>query len=178
MTDYNPYQTPDSSLGSGYAAPAIALAGRGQRLLAVLINGLLASVVGSPFYYAMFSGMNLSELGTNPNAVWAMYGRGFSSGLGLLGLALVLAFLAYQGYIYANTGQTLGKKWMGVRVVRSNGSKVDGARLIGLREIVPVLIAFIPCLGSIFSLVDPLCIFRSTQQTLHDQMADTIVVQA
>ena len=47
-----------------------------------------------------------------------------------------------------------------------------------MRYVLPTLIAALPCIGPLFSLVDALTIFRDERRCLHDDMADTIVVNS
>ena len=43
--------------------------------------------------------------------------------------------------------QTLGKRWLGVRILRSDGSRPTLSRVALLRELVPMLISAIPFVG-------------------------------
>lgn len=93
-------------------------------------------------------------------------------GLGVVGS---LGMMGYQLYLLATSGQSLGKRLMGIKVVRTNGSAVDLGRLILLRNVVPGFINLITC--SLFGLVDPLFIFATDRRCLHDHVADTKVVK-
>ena len=75
-------------------------------------------------------------------------------------------------------GGTLGKKLLGLRIVRTDGSRAGFVRLFFGRAGVAVVPAFVPLLGSLWALVDMLVIFRESRQCLHDQIADTMVVTA
>ncbi len=81
-------------------------------------------------------------------------------------------------YFLGTNGQTLGKKALGIRIVRTDGEKVGFWRLLSLRIIVPQLIAVIPILGTIFGLLDALFIFGKERRCIHDHFADTVVVMA
>ena len=72
------------------------------------------------------------------------------------------------------TGQSIGKKVCGIKVVRSDGSPVSLSRLIWLRNVVNWIISIVPLYG----LIDTLFIFGESRQCLHDKLADTIVVKA
>ena len=72
------------------------------------------------------------------------------------------------------TGQSLGKKYCGIKVVRSDGSPVTLGRVVWLRNVVNWLISFVPLYG----FVDVLFIFGESRQCLHDRIADTTVVKA
>jgi uncharacterized RDD family membrane protein YckC len=112
---------------------------------------------------------------------------GFSHSMGNQGLVLLfmsiggLAFLGvfiYNLVLLNSDGQTLGKRWMKVRIVRSNGERAGLGRIFWLRMFVPGLIGRIPFVGVIFALTDPLFIFGEERRCVHDMMADTIVVNA
>ena len=60
----------------------------------------------------------------------------------------------------------------------SSGERATIGRLLGLRYLVGWVIAMIPFIGVIYSLLDCLLIFRESRQCLHDNIADTIVVKA
>jgi uncharacterized RDD family membrane protein YckC len=75
-------------------------------------------------------------------------------------------------------GGTLAKKIMGLRIVRSDGTRAGFARLFFLRGGAALLPLMIPFLNLVWWLLDPLLIFRESRQCLHDQIADTIVVTA
>jgi uncharacterized RDD family membrane protein YckC len=63
---------------------------------------------------------------------------------------------------------------MGIKVVRKDGSKASLGRIFFLRNVVNIILAFIPLYG----LVDALLIFGESRQCIHDKIADTIVVKA
>ena len=85
-------------------------------------------------------------------------------------------------------GQTVGKKVMGIRVVRMDGSRVSFARFFFLRWLAVAVISWIVSvvgaamhlhfLGNLVSLVDALLIFGAAHRCLHDYIADTQVVTA
>jgi uncharacterized RDD family membrane protein YckC len=88
-----------------------------------------------------------------------------------------LAVVFLQSYLLVTRGQSLAKIILKMRILRPDGSRVSAGRIIGLRYFVPGLINGIPFVGWIFSLVNPLMIFRSSRRCLHDDIADTIVVK-
>jgi uncharacterized RDD family membrane protein YckC len=61
-------------------------------------------------------------------------------------------------------GQSIGKRLLGIRVVRMDGSPVSLARIVFLRNLVPELIGA-GC--SLFGLVDACFIFADNQRCLH-----------
>jgi uncharacterized RDD family membrane protein YckC len=144
------------------------LAGRGARLGGALIDGLIQTGV----YWLLAITLLKPVL---PNLT-----RGATAGLGSMLSSMIvsiLLFLLIQGYLLATTGQTIGKKLLGLRIVRSNGERADPGHAIGLRYVLIWVIASIPVAGWIFALADALMIFRDSRKCLHDNIADTIVIK-
>lgn len=93
-------------------------------------------------------------------------------------LVSLLAFLALHGWMLVRHGQTLGKRLLGIRIVRPDGRRVAAGRLIGLRYVLGFVVGSLPGIGPLFGLIDALLIFRADRRCLHDVIADTIVVRA
>ncbi len=102
--------------------------------------------------------------------------------LGIGGLSLLIV----QVWLLSTRGQTVGKKLMGIRIVKlADGSNPGFVSAVLLRSLVPgiistVLNAVIPFLflGWIFFLADACFIFREDRRCIHDHIAGTIVVKA
>ncbi|MDP3544527.1 MAG: RDD family protein [Elusimicrobiota bacterium] len=98
--------------------------------------------------------------------------------MGLLG-AVLLGFFAYQIWLLTTQGQTLGKKIMGVRIVKtsdmSNGGFVTN---VLLRALASAAVTLVPIFGALFAMADPLFIFREDRRCLHDHIAGTCVIKA
>jgi uncharacterized RDD family membrane protein YckC len=120
-------------------------------------------------------GAMIGVIGAGPQA--ARDNPGFNAivvagGVGaILGLT-VWAWLTIK-YVRAN-GQSIGKKLVRIKVIRSDGSPVSLGRLFWLRNVVNSLLSLIPLYG----LIDPLFIFGESRQCLHDKIADTVVMKA
>ena len=97
-------------------------------------------------------------------------------------LATVYLFCApmliVQLYFLRRDGQTLGKKALGIRIVRTDGNLSSLGRLILLRMIPPTLVGFIPIAGPFLGMANVLFIFGPARRCLHDYIADTVVVEA
>lgn len=93
-------------------------------------------------------------------------------------VAFSLGYFLYQLKLLAENGWTLGKKICGIKIIRFDGSEAAVGRIFGLRMLVPGLLGAIPVAGIVFGLVDALFIFSEQHRTLHDRMADTLVVVA
>ncbi len=99
------------------------------------------------------------------------------SGLGLvvvLGVALsAVVSLGAQIAAQITWGQSIGKRMLGIKVVRTNGDPIELWRLILLRNVVVHVVAQ---LCGLMGLVDALLIFGDEQRCLHDYIADSRVV--
>jgi uncharacterized RDD family membrane protein YckC len=100
-----------------------------------------------------------------------------------VGLVLLAAFISYWGYFLLfevmRRGQTPGKKWMGLRVVRTSGAPVGwGAaflrNLIRFADMMPLIPQF-PFFG-FFLFGATSCICTKRFQRLGDLVAETLVI--
>lgn len=93
-------------------------------------------------------------------------------------LAAVIGFL-YEVVMIAVRGQTLGKMMTSIKVVRAdNGLGPGWGKSIG-RWIIPTVVAFIPAVGGLLSLLVYLSLlWDSARQGWHDKAAGTLVVKA
>ena len=80
--------------------------------------------------------------------------------------------------LLARNGQTIGKKALGIKIVRDNRQTAGLGRIFVLRMIAPAVLGVIPIIGFFFGLANVLCIFREDRRCIHDFMADTVVVTA
>ena len=150
-------------------AVTVVLAERSTRLGASIIDGLVFGLlVYAPFIALGVVGAAASNSGNEAGAS-GMMGLGFV--VGLAGFA-IFCWLTIKNMI-AN-GQSIGKKMVGIKVVRRDGSPVSLGRMIWLRNVLVWAMGLIP----LFGLVDSLFIFAESRQCLHDKIADTIVVVA
>jgi len=168
MTNPNPYAPPgafvrDIADPSTLAAPA----DRGTRLGAALLDGvIIAAMVYLPMFVAMIAGGVAGRRGAGSSGMVAA-----GVVLGLVGF-IVWCWLTIM-YVSRN-GQTIAKKLLGIKVVRTDGSPASIGRLFWLRNVVNGLISVVPLYG----FVDMLFIFGESRQCLHDKIAGTIVVKA
>ncbi|MCC9604773.1 RDD family protein [Blastopirellula sp. JC732] len=102
-------------------------------------------------------------------------------------------YILFQGYTLTKSGETFGKSFFGLKIVRRDGKPASLARLVFVRYF-PLLVYCsvfvyiellvrhgfaIIALAFLFScLLDPLFIFTKEKRCLHDYLADTIVVKA
>jgi len=90
--------------------------------------------------------------------------------------AVMLALWVVNLVLLHRHGQTVGKRLLGLRIIRRGGDRAGFGRLFGLRIVLPGALGSVPLLGPLFWLVDALFVFTDERQTLHDRLADTIVV--
>lgn len=156
----NPYAAPVSDAsphwGMGMGEEHI-LASRGNRFAGSVVDGLL-------YFVALIPGIALAA-GTNDDAL-----------IGLSVIVPMLMLACVQWYLIATTGQSLAKRWLGMKIIKTSGEDVDFVSGVLLRSWVVGFINLIPVVGSIFPLLDALFIFGDEHRTLHDMIAGTKVI--
>lgn len=165
----NPYAATSTELRSELSGTESKLASRGSRFGAALIDGLLLGGIGFViffFYFGSFS--QIHQAAQSPSIILKL-------AFALFGVVL---YFIINGKFLADNGQTLGKFFLSIKIVRSDGSKASLGHIMGRRYLPFVIIQNIPVVGIFLSLIDPLFIFRDTHQCLHDTIADTIVIEA
>ena len=157
----NPYTPPTASL----EAPAMeraqgdVLASRGARLGAALLDGLTLLAAAAP-------GIILGAVSSQKSI------GGLLAGVGIVAMSI------YQMYLITLRGQTIGKRQMGIQIVRVDGSALTFVHGVVLRSWLITLMTRIPYLGPVLGLVNILMIFGSEKRCLHDVIAGTRVVVA
>lgn len=129
------------------AAPALEYVGVGRRFLAVLVDGIILGVVLGIIAFAL---------------------RGSTIGsvlVSVLGIAYLIVMEATQG-------ATIGKKALGLRVVKLDGTPIGWGESIvrNLFRIIDGIGAYL--LGAIFIWTSP------TKQRLGDRVAKTVVIRS
>ena len=95
----------------------------------------------------------------------------------LLGAVVgIISFVIYQWYLLATTAQTIGKKYLKIKIVKKDGEKAGFFVNVVLREWVMALIGIFPAIGGIIQIVDILFIFRDDRKCIHDLIAGTVVI--
>jgi uncharacterized RDD family membrane protein YckC len=162
MHDVDPYRPPEGRLEDPVDVVAISPATRGKRLLGATVDLL---------FYGMAAALLIAIAGSFKGVSTAT-DLPAPSYTGVSIILLVNLYLLYQ------SGQTLGKKVAGTRIVMTDGSRAGLARILVLRMLAPGIIGWVPWIGFLFGLADTLSIFREDHRCLHDHMAGTIVVPA
>lgn len=91
-------------------------------------------------------------------------------------LVAALVVLTVNVVLLARSGQTIGKRALGLRILRSNGERASLGRVFFTRSVLATALSMVPLIGWLFALGDLLAVFSADRRTLHDRLADTIVV--
>jgi uncharacterized RDD family membrane protein YckC len=93
-------------------------------------------------------------------------------------LFVLVLFLAYFTFLEgSHSGQTIGKKALGIRVIKESSGGAIGHGKGLLRNVVRSLPSLLPVVGFVWGLLDPLwMLWDREKQTLHDKVAKTLVV--
>jgi len=177
MNTPNAYAPPKANVADVSPGNELTLASRISRLgAAVLDSIIIGALVYTPLIFtgALSTAMAETVRSGNSLAFWGV----FMSGAGAVSLLLVVGWAIITFRFVAANGQTIAKKLIGIKVVRSDGSRATVGRIFWLRNVVNTLISLIPLVGGIYAIIDSLFIFTERKQCLHDKIADTIVVNA
>jgi uncharacterized RDD family membrane protein YckC len=164
----NPYAAPMARVDE-YAPQELVLADRGTRLLAAIVDGLILG--GIVILIAVLVPAVTSTRNGAPNETAAAL-------IGIIGGLAFLAVLIVNMVMLHRHGQTIAKRMFNIKILRADGTPCSLVRVIFARWLPVTLLGAIPLIGWIFSLLDPLLIFRTDQRCLHDLIAETIVVKA
>ena len=181
---------------SALADGKLELASPADRLSAVVINHIIGSLIATPFYiYYMISIFKF--FGTiDPDEADALDKEQLDQfflnwfNLPLTEIIIGFTFVAsiiytiWQIYWMTKYGQSIGKRLLKIRVIRTNGDNPGFIHNILLREIVYGFIASIISMmtlgfGTLIFLFIPCMVFATSwhRRTLQDFLADTIVVK-
>jgi uncharacterized RDD family membrane protein YckC len=161
------------------------LAERGARLLAATIDELLLLAVCLPMIIGAIPAMMALVAGVVDGTADASsldtmsVLRAMVRGPGtIISVLALIAWCIITAWFVAANGQSIGKRLVGIKVVRTDGSRASFARIFLLRNVINGLPNLFPYVGLLYQLVDPLLIYQESRQCLHDKIADTIVVRA
>jgi uncharacterized RDD family membrane protein YckC len=165
----NPYAPPQAMVVDVVdPAAGIELADRSARLGASILDGL---IIGLIVYLPLVLGALLG--GVSQGDATGEFPPGVAVGL-LFGAAGFIVWLWFTIKLLKANGQSIGKKAVGIKMVRRDGSEVSLSRVIWLRNVVNMLLGIIPLYG----FIDVLFIFGNARRCVHDHLADTIVIKA
>lgn len=136
----------DAEFSSAFKPSQPAQASRFKRWLASIINGLV---------------------------LWVMVGLGFALG-DFAGVVGTIVYVGFQLYFMKTYGQTMAKRWLGLRVFNYHTHQpVEFGKYIG-REIIDILLAWTSFLLIISGIV---ALVRDDRRSLTDLVAGTIVLK-
>ncbi|MES2205348.1 MAG: RDD family protein [Pseudomonadota bacterium] len=166
MTQYSSHSAENKETTSISTQP-YQLATLGQRLLASLIDGFIASI---PSLFVMgYVGdlQSLQQGSLNPSLPKIM----------LYIVSGIFFFILIQGKSLDATGQTIGKKILNIKTVSLNLKKPSLFTLLYKRYLPIYLLTGIPVVGAFIAIFDVCSIFRKDRRCLHDLIANTLVVK-
>lgn len=170
----NPYAAPSARVQEIIEDGTQEPAERATRLGAYFLDAAIIAIPAIVFAIVvpMFARQGGAEASAKlpPDGVLIALGITFS--LYVLGV-IILDCIWLHRY-----GQTVGKRMLKIRIVRTNGERCGLLRVIFARVLPVGLLGAIPLVGWLFQLGDPLLIFREDRRCLHDLIADTMVVKA
>ena len=173
-SELNPYAPPSAQV-LDIPVDAVERADRMLRLAAFFIDWILGSVATGMLIVGVILWIG-SAVATSSDA--ALDTSVFVT-VSLVGFALVAIWIALNCIFVYRNSQSIGKKIVGIKVVRADGSHASFARIFWLRNVVNFLPNLVPIVSFFYWwLIDPLLIFGDKQQCLHDLIADTIVIRA
>lgn len=140
------------------------LASRWTRLGAAFIDGLTIMPITLPLMYFTGGFDGLSE-GLQPSLSYTL----------LMGLTSIAIFLLIHGRFLVRDGQTLGKKFLDIKIVGLSGEHAS-VQVLAKRYGFYWLIPLIPGVGALLNMVNILFIFGKSRRCLHDHVGGTKVV--
>jgi uncharacterized RDD family membrane protein YckC len=148
-------------LKAGVSTDGVEMATLGSRFAAQFIDGII--IIIPVMILAGLAGFFQAASGQSP---------GFSSNI-VQQAVFSLPFLLYAGLMLsAKNGQTIGKKYLKIRVVQPNGEMGTPAHF-WKREALRWVMSLIPLVG----LIDYVMAFNKNRRSLHDKIGGTIVVR-
>lgn len=166
----NPYAEPQGTVRN-LSPEGVEPASRLSRFLAWFLDGIIAGLmiyVPAAIVAAATGAFEQFDVPESEFDFSAFRLPLFLCGVGFVAWAWITTLLV------ARYGQTIAKRLLDIRVVRSDGSQASLGRIFWLRNVVNTLLYVIP----FYELVDLLFIFGERRQCIHDLIADTIVVKA
>ncbi|QLC74860.1 RDD family protein [Pseudomonas sp. LPB0260] len=141
-------------------------ASRWKRLGASLIDTLTIMIVTLPAMYFTGGFDRISE-GVSPSTTYSLV-------MAALGLII---FFALNTRLLIKSGQTLGKKVVGIKIVDLDGDIPTFKKHLAKRYAVFFLPGQIPVAGQFISIVNILFIFGKQKRCAHDYIAGTKVIE-
>jgi uncharacterized RDD family membrane protein YckC len=164
----NPYAAPQADLSIQRAPEDAELASLGERLSAAVIDAIIMVIVALVPTIILYGGWDEYIAVVSEESYLFTFG------------STVFGFLMYvivNGYLLAKNGQSVGKKILDIKIVRTDGSRASFVRLVAVRALFENAILLIPVVDIWLWLINVLFIFRRSRKCLHDTVADTMVIR-
>jgi len=172
VAEPNPYEAPSADLVDDPTGGDDGhLADRGARLLASIIDTFLLLAINLPLMW--FSGY----LETTMRSATTGVEQPIATTLTWAAIGFAI-FVVVQGVPLAQSGQTIGKKLLRIRIAHLDGSKPTLATLLAKRYLPVNVLNLVPFVGGLLGLANVLLIFRADRRCGHDLVAGTHVVKA
>jgi uncharacterized RDD family membrane protein YckC len=178
-----PYGQPGHSQ-PGYGAPAYGQApsagtpaSMGTRLLARIIDGL---IVGIPFFiiYLILAAVFISNAEVDPVTGELSGGGGIVATFFLLIVVYGVLSVLYEVGLIATRGATLGKQWLGIKVVKQEDGSIPGWGPSFLRWLIPLAGSLVCGIGQLVVYLSPFFDNSGRYIGWHDAVARTQVIKA
>ncbi|MDQ1045939.1 RDD family protein [Streptomyces sp. V4I2] len=157
--------------GGGYPGDPLAgmppLAESGRRTLARIIDMILVGIV----VWLLTWGFGVNEYNVDGDDM--EYGKSLGQSL-----VAALLYIGYDTFMIVKSGQTLGKKWLGMRVANLDNGATPSVQSTLIRSAV-LWIPFAFCCACIWTAISGGWSFfdKPYKQGLHDKAAKTVVVR-
>lgn len=167
-----------------------------SRVAAYLLNYLFNVIIFLPYYYLLYTEAaaiaKQKNIPFTPDLITSVSMRADMAQVGGLSTIVYLIVGIVQLYYMSRYGQSLGKKIMGIRVLKSNGSNPGFLGTVLVRELAWGLIVLVILISAYFVLkvnilicsllillINFIMLFsvKRDRRTLYDMLADTVVVQ-
>lgn len=142
------------------------LATRRERFVAAIIDLTIIFIIYTPLLYLAGSFDNYPNVKTLPT----------SANL-LINVLSTAIFISINFKMLISSGQTIGKKLVGIKIVKLDGGAATLKSNLMKRYAIYFIPSFVPVIGIVFSLIDDLFIFGKNKRCLRDLFADTKVVK-
>jgi uncharacterized RDD family membrane protein YckC len=151
-------------VASGVSLSGLELAGIGRRFAAIIIDSLIVSV--PVFLLVMVGAMAAAMIAPSNGPMDDSTSIITSIAVGGTMLLGFVVSILYEPLQLTRSGQTIGKKMMGIRVVRPDGTAISAGQAWGRFG-----------LRSILGIIDYIPIFFTEERTcVHDMLANTRVI--
>ncbi|CAB9539257.1 hypothetical protein BROOK1789B_469 [Bathymodiolus brooksi thiotrophic gill symbiont] len=142
----------------------LVLASRWSRLWASLLDALIILIIAMPIIY-FTNGFDNIFKGTIP-ATYVLF----------LVVIQIVVFIALNGKLLLNKGQTIGKMVLNIKIVTLTGELPSVKQHLIKRFGVYLLTSQIPFIGQFLAMINVLMIFGKKKRCAHDYFAGTMVV--